>query len=93
MPITQWGILGQTLLVFSYRSAAELLNVLTNLTGMSEISLWCEHQSVALHIINQFKVLYTMSSFKYNKPHCNFGRFVTGTSHLGQWIRFLRARI
>lgn len=57
MPITQWGILGQTMLVFSYRSAAELLNVLTNLTGMSEISLWCEQQSVAMHIINQFKVL------------------------------------
>jgi hypothetical protein len=57
MPITQWGILGQTMLVFSYRSAAELLNVLTNLTGMSEISLWCEQQSIAMHIINQFKVL------------------------------------
>ncbi|XP_046456793.1 uncharacterized protein LOC124203933 [Daphnia pulex] len=56
MPITQWGILGQTMLVFSYRSAAELLNVLTNLTGMSEISLWCEQQSIAMHIINQFKV-------------------------------------
>lgn len=66
MPITQWGILGQTMLVFSYRSAAELLNVLTNLTGMSEISLWCEQQSIAMHIINQFKVLRCRHSNKTN---------------------------
>nr|CAH0109071.1 unnamed protein product [Daphnia galeata] len=56
MPLAQWATLGQTLLVFSYRSAAELLNLLANLTGISEISLWCEQQSVALHIVNQIKI-------------------------------------
>ncbi|XP_057369530.1 betaine aldehyde dehydrogenase-like [Daphnia carinata] len=56
MPLTQWDQLGQTLLVFSYRSAAELLTLLGNLSGISEISLWCEQQSVALHIVNQIQV-------------------------------------
>lgn len=56
MPLTQWEKLGQTLLVFSYRSSAELLTLLGNFSGLSEISLWCEQQSVALHIVNQIQV-------------------------------------
>ena len=93
MPLAQWATLGQTLLVFSYRSAAELLNLLANLTGISEISLWCEQQSVALHIVNQIKVLpYRKSN---HKPHCNYENVssITDPSHLGQWVRFIRARI
>ncbi len=58
MPLTQWAQLGQSLLVFSYRSVGELLNVLGNLTGISDISLWAENQSIALHVTNQIQVHY-----------------------------------
>ena len=95
MPLTQWSQLGQSLLVFSYRSMGELLNLVGNLTGLSEISLWTENQSVALHVTNQIQVLRDYNCLiivnRVVKYFYWYGEI--GTSHLGQWFRFLRTRL
>ena len=56
LPLTQWDRLGQTLLVFSYRTTAELITLLGNLTGLGELALWVEHQAVAWQVISQIQV-------------------------------------
>lgn len=56
MPIAQLERLGQTLLVFTYRSFPELINILNNLRGVTELSMWLEQQSLAWYIVNQVQV-------------------------------------
>jgi len=58
LPITQWERLGQTLLVLSFRTTTELISLLGNLAGLSELSLWVEHQAVAWQVVSQIQVSY-----------------------------------
>ena len=56
LPITQWERLGQTLLVLSFRTTTELISLLGNLAGLSELSLWVEHQAVAWQVVSHIQV-------------------------------------
>lgn len=56
LPITQWKRLGQTLLVLSFRTTTELISLLGNLAGLSELSLWVEHQAVAWQVVSHIQV-------------------------------------
>ena len=90
MPITQQERLGQVLLVFSYRSVTELLNLCENLTGLSELSVWGENQSVVWHVINQLQVICGINvCVSMCMNHSGFWPDVTGTTHLYQRIRFV----
>ena len=56
LPLTQMDNVGQTLMVLSYRSVSELGSILTNISSLSELSLWVDHQGAAWQIIHQIQV-------------------------------------
>jgi len=56
LPLTQMDNIGQTLLVLSYRSVNELGSILNNISSLSELSLWVDHQGAAWQIIHQTQV-------------------------------------
>lgn len=91
LPLTQLEQLGQTLLVFSYRSVTELLTLVGNLSGLSEVSLWSENQSVALHVINQIQVYCINYQVRVCVKEINRGVIKTGSACLGQWVCVIRA--
>ena len=47
---------GQTMFVLSYRSVNELATILANISNLSELSLWVDHQGSAWQLIHQTKV-------------------------------------
>jgi len=53
--LTQMDNAGQTMFVLSYRSVNELATILANISNLSELSLWVDHQGSAWQLIHQTK--------------------------------------